>query len=169
MYVIRYYLKHHGIIGQKWGVRRYQNKDGSLTEEGKQRQFANRKTTKEVESIYDTLSDREKYLLAGGDEHYTTEYDRTTLKKRFIARDKNKQAVGFFDMFEYEEYKGQLFISLAVKNIEECRQKGIASDLTQRGIKYYEAHKDEIEELVWTVLEENVASAKNCRKKWIQI
>ena len=27
-------LYHHGIIGQKWGVRRYQNKDGSLTEEG---------------------------------------------------------------------------------------------------------------------------------------
>ena len=30
-------LCHHGIFGQKWGVRRYQNKDGSLTEEGKKR------------------------------------------------------------------------------------------------------------------------------------
>ena len=30
-------LQHHGIKGQKWGVRRYQNPDGSLTEEGKQR------------------------------------------------------------------------------------------------------------------------------------
>lgn len=28
-------LSHHGILGQKWGVRRFQNKDGSLTEEGK--------------------------------------------------------------------------------------------------------------------------------------
>lgn len=27
-------LQHHGIKGQKWGVRRYQNKDGSLTAEG---------------------------------------------------------------------------------------------------------------------------------------
>ena len=31
------YLCHHGILGQKWGVRRYQNKDGSLTSLGKNR------------------------------------------------------------------------------------------------------------------------------------
>lgn len=30
-------LIHHGIKGQKWGVRRYQNKDGSLTGAGKRR------------------------------------------------------------------------------------------------------------------------------------
>lgn len=30
-------LYHHGIKGQKWGVRRYQNEDGSLTAAGKKR------------------------------------------------------------------------------------------------------------------------------------
>lgn len=30
-------LQHHGIKGQKWGVRRFQNKDGSLTPAGKER------------------------------------------------------------------------------------------------------------------------------------
>ena len=30
-------LYHHGIKGQKWGVRRYQNQDGSLTAAGKQK------------------------------------------------------------------------------------------------------------------------------------
>ena len=31
------YLAHYGILGMKWGVRRYQNADGSLTAAGKER------------------------------------------------------------------------------------------------------------------------------------
>ena len=34
-------LEHHGILGQKWGIRRFQNPDGSLTEEGKNRYHKN--------------------------------------------------------------------------------------------------------------------------------
>ena len=33
----KYELYHHGTKGMKWGVRRYQNKDGSLTPAGKKR------------------------------------------------------------------------------------------------------------------------------------
>lgn len=31
------FIEHHGIKGMKWGVRRYQNRDGSLTSEGRRR------------------------------------------------------------------------------------------------------------------------------------
>ena len=42
------YLEHHGVKGQKWGVRRYQNYDGTRTALGKRRDFE-RRASKVVE------------------------------------------------------------------------------------------------------------------------
>ena len=44
-------LMHWGIKGMKWGVRRYQNKDGSLTPAGKKRYDKEMAKLKEEEKI----------------------------------------------------------------------------------------------------------------------
>ena len=73
-------LYHHGILGQKWGIRRYQNADGTYTEEGRaRRRSAYRvikagKTRDDVQSIIDTFSrdDRDKLGMSDEDKEYLT-------------------------------------------------------------------------------------------------
>lgn len=48
-------LAHHGILGMKWGIRRYQNKDGSLTPAGKKR------LSKDVQKSYTKNKNQRKF------------------------------------------------------------------------------------------------------------
>lgn len=51
-------IKHYGILGMKWGVRRYQNKDGSLTSAGKSRYSEGGTGSGSRKSIAQTVKER---------------------------------------------------------------------------------------------------------------
>lgn len=53
-------LKHFGVKGMKWGVRRYQNKDGSLTPAGQKRHERNDKIRNKEADRYKRMADGEK-------------------------------------------------------------------------------------------------------------
>lgn len=55
-------LYHHGILGQKWGIRRFQNKDGSLTSAGKKRYKV------ESESSTETDEERKQRIIKSGNQ-----------------------------------------------------------------------------------------------------
>lgn len=60
-------LYHHGIKGQKWGVRRYQNADGSLTGAGKKRYGTNEKFEKFKEAGREWNAAGKEYRKANRD------------------------------------------------------------------------------------------------------
>lgn len=85
------YLVHHGILGQKWGVRRYQNKDGTYTAAGKK----HRKTTS-VASKYEkegkaSRKNLENYKV--GDLYQYKTANGNTIKSALFVEDLRRQEV----------------------------------------------------------------------------
>lgn len=79
------YISHYGIPGQKWGVRRFQNEDGTLTAEGRERyDIADPKeATREVTNAYN------RYLRARKSKKATPEKKLMTKAEWLYKADKN--------------------------------------------------------------------------------
>ena len=63
------YFMHHGVKGQKWGIRRYQNPDGTLTAEGKERYGSTPLHTRKPGSMIYKIRNKDKTLTENGKIH----------------------------------------------------------------------------------------------------
>lgn len=69
-------LTHHGIKGMRWGVRRYQNEDGSLTYSGKKRALR-------MQDRYTKFSKDKKYRDKDGNLTYSGRKKALRMKERY--------------------------------------------------------------------------------------
>lgn len=165
-------LSHHGIKGQKWGIRRYQNKDGSLTSAGKARYRQNeaQKALTDVDKIVSGMSKKERERLGIWDDKPYSSYDEgELLVKRFLAK-YGGETVGFLDLVDYSDVetpgtpKSDLQITIGVKNDPSIRGKGYATKMAKKGMKWLDQHPEVWDRVTWGAMKENTASIRIAEK-----
>ena len=79
-------LYHFGVKGMKWGVRRYQNEDGSLTSLGKKRDkmLSDRKTAKKHSATSNMV--KAEYSRREFVENYRKRHPESTLSNNEILK-----------------------------------------------------------------------------------
>ena len=139
-------IYHHGIPGQRWGVRRYRNEDGSLTNAGKQRYStspaSNMERLKNAKPIGSSARVRQKQAMFeakiknAGDSNFLVRNTTNDWRRGRIAQLKTKA--------EHREAKEAYLKDKSAENLKKLRKarnarivkNGIADryiDTTTRG------------------------------------
>ena len=131
-------LYHHGIKGQKWGVRRFQNPDGTLTEAGKERYFRGGK-----EGVPDGSYENSAYAFT---KQGHTIYDRSVKKHTGISSKRLSE----------------------IRNNQEFYEQKYSSTLSDEALRMHIADLEKTEREEWTKLSKMMASGEVFTKNFIE-
>lgn len=120
------YLMHYGILGMRWGIRRYQNPDGTLTELGKKQYSKEREEEKDlVDSHYKKYYKNEEKYMA-----------RTLGKARDAAvKGNDKKVQKYMSKFARSSYRAKAYKDLAEAEIKKIENTPVSELSAERRSK----------------------------------
>lgn len=158
-------LYHHGVKGMKWGIRRYQNTDGSLTNEGRLRyqKIINKSAKKGIERSYLT----EERTIPSGTKMYRTSVNKDehlsgSTYVTYTDVDRNHYKGGWIRQVGNSDkaYEHQYTLKEDLKIPSRAKQQDVINQVVKSNKKYlHEAVKSFVDELypegTWTRFELN--------------
>lgn len=163
------YLEHHGVQGQKWGVKNgppypLYRQDPVKYKAIKRLQKA-AKTKKDVDTIVNSLSQSDKKRLGvNKNGEYLSLEEGENVMKRILLKD-GDTPVAFLDVFdEGTNGNGKTDVSVALAVAGNKHGKGYGGEVAKKGSNWINNHIDEFGMVWWTTAPDNVASQKLAEK-----
>ena len=125
-------LYHHGILGMRWGVRRYQNKDGTLTNAGKKkRRMENESNSKKEEK--DDSTPKKKSVNELSDTELRERINRLQMEKNYLDLEKQVSSLKPSEVSAGRKFVNHVWNKVVAPAATDAGKKVLTDWLNKKG------------------------------------